>query len=190
MTRDWLKNNQSRAAISTSAVPLHVCAFFKLTSFFLTFDTNDVTRNLDCWRNRLRVSVHVAHYIRGRSSHERLYAHGGPKFPFFKALNLYGLATKTTWNWKNCYQDKCYSLVFRKHFFLQFFFFSLSLSLNINPFSFNQTVVLFLFSCLDSSRAAVSLIFPYTADIDFVLFLTGKIPTFFSPWYLLLVPFV
>ena len=29
--RDWLKNNQSRAAISTSAVTPHVRGFFKLT---------------------------------------------------------------------------------------------------------------------------------------------------------------
>ena len=57
--RDWQKNNQSRATISTSAVPLHVCAFFKLIPFF-PFDTNDITRNLDCWQNRQR--VHVAHY--------------------------------------------------------------------------------------------------------------------------------
>ena len=37
-----------------------------------------------------------------------------------------------------------------------------------------------LLSCsfsLSTSRIMVSLIFPYTADIDFVLFLTGKIPT-------------
>ena len=34
MPRDWLKNNQSLAAISTSAVPQHVRAFFKLTSLF------------------------------------------------------------------------------------------------------------------------------------------------------------
>ena len=44
---DWLKNNQSWAAISTSAIPPHVHAFFKLTDL-LPFDTNDVTRNLNC----------------------------------------------------------------------------------------------------------------------------------------------
>ena len=59
--RGWLKNNQSRAAVSTSAVQPHVCAFFKLTSFF-TFDTNDVTRDLDCRRNRLQ--LHVALHTR------------------------------------------------------------------------------------------------------------------------------
>ena len=32
--RDWLKNNQSRATISISAVPSYVRPFFKLTSFF------------------------------------------------------------------------------------------------------------------------------------------------------------
>ena len=58
------------------------------------FDTNDVTRNLNCSRRRRR---HVAHYIRGQSSHERLYASGNPKFSFLKPLNLYETATKTTW---------------------------------------------------------------------------------------------
>ena len=32
---DWLKNNQSRAAIITSSVPPHVHAFFKLASLLL-----------------------------------------------------------------------------------------------------------------------------------------------------------
>ena len=105
MPHDWLKNNQSRAAISTSAVPRHVSAFFKLTSLF-PFDANDITRNLDCWRSRRQ---QVARYIQGQSSHERLYAHGDLKFSFFKPLNLYGPASKTTWNRKNCYQDECYS---------------------------------------------------------------------------------
>ena len=102
--RDWLKNNQSRGAISTSAVPPYVRAFFKLTPFY--FDTNDVTRNLDCWRSRRQK---VARYIRGRSSHERLYAHRDLEFSFFQPLNLYGPATKTTLNWKNCFQGECYS---------------------------------------------------------------------------------
>ena len=59
--RACLKNNQSRAAISASAVPPHVRAFFKLK------DTNDVTRNLDCWRNRLRVSMWRTTYEDGHS---------------------------------------------------------------------------------------------------------------------------
>ena len=81
---------------------------FKLASLFSHFDINDVTRNLDCCGNRLRVQV--ARYIR-RSVHTRiLYAYGdqGNSF-FFKPLNLYGPASKTTWNWKNCYQDECHS---------------------------------------------------------------------------------
>ena len=52
--RDWLKSNQLQDAISTSDVPPHARAFFKQTDF--PFDTNDVTRYLDCWRNRLLVS--------------------------------------------------------------------------------------------------------------------------------------
>ena len=34
MPRIWLKSNQSRVAIITSAVPPHVHAFFKLTDLF------------------------------------------------------------------------------------------------------------------------------------------------------------
>ena len=46
---DWLKNNQSGAASSTSTVPPHVHTFFKLTDLpFFPFDINDVTQNLDC----------------------------------------------------------------------------------------------------------------------------------------------
>ena len=110
MPCDWLKINQSQAAISTYAVPPHVCAFFKLTSLFL------ITRNLDYWQNRLRVYVALHTRI--------LHVHGDLEFSFFKPLNIKGPATKSTWKWKNCYQDECNTEVYRKHLFLQLFFFS------------------------------------------------------------------
>ena len=43
----FIINNQSQAAVSTSIVPSHVRAFFKLTDLFPPCDTNDVIRNLD-----------------------------------------------------------------------------------------------------------------------------------------------
>ena len=45
------------------------------------FDTNDETRNLDCWRSRLWVSINMWCTTRGRSSYERLYV-GTQNSPF------------------------------------------------------------------------------------------------------------
>ena len=114
----------------------HTCARFS------NFDVNDVTRNLDCWRNKLRVHVTLHTRI--------LNAHGDPKFSF-KRFNLYGPTTKTTWNWKNCYLKNtsfCNYYYYYYYCFLLYFIFFFK----YKPF-FNRIVVLFLFSCHDSCNS-------------------------------------
>ena len=59
------------------------------------------------------------------------------------------------------------------------FLLSLSISLIINPFF--STELLFCSFSLVTFRATVSLIFPHTADVDFVLFSEGKIPSLGTP---------
>ena len=118
-----LKNKQSQATMSTSAVPPHVHMFFKLTDLFYL----------------LTPTIHMRTAI----SWETLCT-WRPKILLLQAFEFVCTSHQ---NWKNCYQDKCYS---EKHLFFAIilFFFTLFLSQNISPFLFfNQIVVLFLFSC-------------------------------------------
>ena len=87
MPRDWLKNNQSRAAISTFAIPPHVHTLFKLTSLY-PFHATNVTRNLDCWRIRPPVTTACgALYTRTVIQWETLRTRG-PEILLFQAFEF------------------------------------------------------------------------------------------------------
>ena len=170
---DWLKNNQSRDAISTSAVPLHVHVFFKLTSLFAFWHQRC---NTESWLlTKQATSPCGGTYKEGHPMRDS--AHVGTQNSPFSSLwictdqppKLHGTertVTKTNAIVKSAENSSfCNSS--------SFLFISFS---KYKPF-FSTKLLSCSFS-LVTSQATVSLIFPYTADIDFVLLSTGKIPTF------------
>ena len=82
--RDWLKNNRSQAAISTSAILPHMRASFKLTSLFLLWHQRC---NMESWLLLKQAMSPCGGTYEGLPN-ERLYAHGDPKFSYIKPLNL------------------------------------------------------------------------------------------------------
>ena len=99
----WKTTNHG--PLSADLLYHHTCVRSSSWHPFFSFIANDVRRNLDCWRNKLR--VHVALHTRKVIPWETLRT-WPPKILLLQAFEFYGPATKTTWNWKNCNQDKRY----------------------------------------------------------------------------------
>ena len=148
-----------------------VCVFQTNIPFFL-FDVNDVTQNLDCYQNRLQVQV--VRYIQ-RSSCKDTLCTWGPRIILTsnlwickdQPLKLHG--TERTVTKMNTIAKSAENTSFcnSSSFFIYFF--------KCKPFS--QPNCCFVSFSLVTSPATVSLIFPYTSNVDFILFSMGKIPT-------------
>ena len=169
MPRDWLKNNQSLTTISTSAVPLHVRAFFKLTSFFSLWCQRCYTES---WLLTKQATASSKVHTRTVIPRETLRTWGSKILLWICADQPPKLhETERTVTNTNAIAKSAENTSFCNSFsFLPFLY----LSLNKNSF-FNRIVVLFLFACHVSWYSKP--FFPNTADVDFVLFSMNKIPT-------------
>ena len=168
MPRDWLKNKQSRVAISTSAVPPHVRAYFKLTSLLALWRQ---WCNTESWLLTKQATIPCG------ATYEDTLRTWGPKILLLQTLwickdqppKLHG--TKRTVTMTNAIAKSAGNTSFCNSpsflLFIYFFKYKPFFSIELLPCPFS----------LVTPCTTVSLIFPYTADVDFVLFSTGEIPT-------------
>ena len=167
--RDWLKNNQSQAAIITSAVPPHVHMFFKLTSFFSLWRQRC---NMEFWLLTKQATSSEVH-TRTVIPWETLRT-WGPRILLLQAFESVRTSHQNYMELKEQLPRRMLLLSLQKTPLFAIFLLSLSISLNINLFS---TKLLSCSFSLLMCRDTISLIYLYTADVDFVLFSAGKIPT-------------